>query len=399
MARRKSRKKNKILGYEKKYVYTTLIAGAFVMLLGGTTLMSAFGVDTVWGGDVQFYSIKYFDQLISNPSELPEYAFNVGSRTITADFDGKIVDTYDWDTAPLYFGDTFGITYEADGMVPTINYDVGRFKYFNNLSQEISVATGFPIFYENETADVHFYFGFSVGFSTAAYEVGTGEIARIFVPSSDTRYGWYTQAIVECAEAEMMSTIALRFEPIISGAVIYSGELNEVRVYRERAYYVTQPPGEEYETIEDMNANFDWNGVGYQISGYAESLGIPKITYNVIDSDTEKMATIELGAKLRPGVDPLVIGNKVSEPDSGLDGWISVGAIDTYNVGYVYDLVIDVSINGIPLTDPDAEWLMGRFGINFPAVPPLPWYLQEWVLIIALILGFILIPTFLRGRG
>ena len=398
MPRFKSKKRTKaIFKLEKREKYAFLLLGMFVVMTGASVAFSTFGLDSVWGADVQFDSISFMGTLIDEPEELPEYSFNVGSRTITADFDGKTLDTFDWETATDYWGST-GITYSEYGMSPTINYDLSRFKYYSNVTEELDEAQSYLVLDNtDQTIDVHFYFGFSIAFSTAAYSISlpsTGLAPKhVFIAGSDVNYGWRTESIVESREVEMTSVVALRFEAL-SGDFDYTGTLNQITVIGERAYYVTQPPGTDYATIEEFNADYDWNDKQYTVFGYAEPVGVPKITYGVINSETEKMATIEATAKLRPALDPMV--TSVSEiPLGSYDGYVVVSGIDTYNVGFIYDIVVDVSINDIPVYDESAILALGRYGINLPVPPPPLWYLSPMVLIVVLVLSFILARRFL----
>jgi len=389
--RRKNLKRRKStwqFSMNKRTLYLILVIGAIVMIAGGSTLFATFNYSSFWGADVELDAIKFGSTLYDDPTLLPEYAFNIGARTVTADFDDKPANVFDWNTADSYYG-TKGITYADDGMKPTVNYDVSRFVYYDNVSNVISESLGYlDIDVVENTTDIHYYFGFSVMFSTAAYSVNTGEDGFItFIPAPDIDYVWYTEGITESAEVQMTSTVAIRFEPIVEGYT-YEGTLNSLQVVRERAYYVTNPPDSSYDTIDDMNANYGWHTVAHHIEGYAESLGEPTILYDVINSDTEKMATIELGAKLRPAFDPVVYLETLSTVNPSYDGYITVGAIDTYNVGFIYDIVVDVSINDIPLSDQTAIFALGRYGINTPVVPqPEPWYITPIVLILVLVAG------------
>ena len=392
MPRRSSKRKSKkFLGLEKREKYALLVVGMFVVLLGASTTFSTFGFESVWGADVQFDSIAFMDAVIESPEDLPEYSFNVGSRTVTSDFDGKVEATH-WDTATTLWGDK-AITYADEGTYPTVNYDLSRFKYYNNITEELDESQAFMVVDNiNEEVDVHFFFGFSIAFSTAAYSVpmpATDVYAhRVFIPRPGVHYGWGTETYVESNEVEMTSTVALRFEAF-TGDFDYSGSVNDITVIGERAYYVTRPPGVEYETIEEFNDGYEWKSPEHYVPGYAVASGTPQITYDVIDSASENMATIEASVKLRPALDP-VVTSEVVALEGLYPGYVVVDGIDTFNVGFIYDIVVDVSINDIPLYDESAILAMGRYGVNLPIPLPEPWYLSELALILIVIVSAVI---------
>lgn len=388
----RGRKRGKIKRseYRKNLKYLSLgIAAVVILLFGASSLYSAWGFSSVWGADVEFDNITFMGKEYHDVEDMPEYAFNVGSRTITADFDGSPVDDYDWVNAPLYWR-TSSISYAAEGMKPKVNYDLSRFIYFNELTEEISEATGYvDISDDNETADIHFYFGFSVMFSTATYSMPNGAGRhQIFIPSADSDYAFYSEGLTESGEVLMKSEVAIRFAPTMNETFEYFGSVNDVRVYNTRAYYVqrSQDYVSDNYSIAYMNANYNWNSEEYLIPGEAEGIGIPNITYNVINSTTENMATIEVGAKLKAGIDPQVaVGGVHSIPEGGYSGYLDVTTMDVYNVGFIYDLVVAVSINDIPLYDVTARFAGGRVGIIFPSTEPMLWFNATWILLLVAI--------------
>jgi hypothetical protein len=388
---------------DKRVLYASLVIMAVIVLGFGGTLFNTFGIDSIWGADTQFDVIKYNDVRIASPEELPEYQFNVGSRTITINYDGVPAEEFDWSTATSYWG-TKGIIYVDAGMKPKVNYDVGTFKYFNEITEEIAEAVGnLVISTDGETADIHFYFGFSIGFSTAATVLNNGQDGfRIYVPSASSQYAYYSESIVETGTVDMVSEVALRFSALsVSENITYTGHINAISVINQYSYYVTRPAdytGDDF-SIDTMNAEYDWNSRDYYSPGKAVPIGVPEVKYNQIDSDTEDMAIISAGVSLTPGVDPQVQGEYPGVADIGsLVGYVGVVGIDVYNVGYIYDILVDVSLNDIPLVNPDASFLLGRLGLVLPQTEPLPWFNSNMVLIIAMVLGFVLVGGVVSKR-
>lgn len=392
MVERKTKNFGKLsLRPDKKKIYALSIILFFIIFGAGSIAFSTFGIDSVWGADIQFDKIKFGSNTIASPEELPDFSFNVGSRTITMNYDGLPQDEFDWDNAPIYWT-TRTITYADAGMKPKVNYDLGRFIYFDRMNEEVATAIeDIKINYEEETADIHFYFGFSIGFSTAATVAHNGQGWRTYVPSPYCNYAYYTESLAETGTVELTSEVALRFEAIIAGDYEYKGVINSVTVLKEYGYYVTRPAdySGSYD-IDIMNSDYDWNSEVYYAPGKAESLGEPKVLYGQIDSTTADMAIITAGAKLTPGVDPRVEGGLNAVPKEGLSGWLTVSALDVYNVGFIYDLIIDVSINDIPLVDPGADYLAGRIGMVFSQkAPPVVPY-SDLLIVLVIVVGFVI---------
>ena len=197
----------------------------------------------------------------------------------------------------------------------------------------------------------------------------------------------------------MFSEVAIRFNNTADDNLNYTGSVNSVSVVREYGYYVTQSASYagEYD-IETFNTDFLWLNKAHRVPGIAESLGAPVITYDIIDSTSEDMATIKVGAKLRPAIDPWS-ALQFEFVEGVYDGWIQTDGISIYNVGYIYDLIIDVSINDIPLISDTADTLLGRMGITINPLAAEPIWWESWVLIAVGIGVFFLAMNQFKSRG
>jgi len=390
--KKKSGARMKGLLKDKRMTYAMLAIGAVLVLGLGGSLFSTFGIESVWGADVEFDAIKFGSNLMDEVEDLPDYQFNVGSRTITINYDGVPQEEFIWEDADLYWN-TPMIRYNDVGMKPKVNYDLGTFKYFDNMSVEVAEVVA-NIVYDGDTADIHFYFGFSIGFSTAAVPVSNGqETFRMYVPGAGMDYAYYSEALVESGIVEMTSAVALRFSPVVTDEYTYNGTVNSVTVLNQYGYYVTRPADYNGDlNITKMNADYGWDNREYYLPGNAEAVGVPEVLYNQIDSAGDEMAVITASARMNPAVDPVVQGVPFEYSEGEFDGWVNVIGMTVYNVGYIYDLIVDVSINDIPLVNPGADYLAGRIGISFSKGYDYPlWFNTDMMLAIAAILGFVAI--------
>lgn len=338
--------------------------------------------DTDWGIDVELVSIGYGTNMYQI-EDLPDTAtiYLAGTRATTIDYDKEI----NWGTVARETLNILGGSYTAykatptsAGLLPTVTHAVGNL-FFSTANGSTTTAPK-PVF-ENTTegiGNVHFYFGFSVMFTTRAdVYVGTG--STLITNREVGELGWLTyRQVAPYSEIDAKSVVGLNLNSL-TDTFDYQGVINTVNVVNQRARYtLSEDISGVSSSLDVFNAEYEW--LPHNMQGYALESAIPVIKYNVIDTTKNKLATIELGAKLAIGMDsPVDLPWNLEDMyasdvalymlNAALNplGYDTAGSIHVYNVEYIYDLVIDVSLNGVPVADYMAEFAQGTSDAMMPA--------------------------------
>jgi hypothetical protein len=332
-----------------------------------------------------------------------------GNRIVTIDYDKAI----NWATFPTSTINAWGAAYTAykvdtttPGLLPAVSHAVGNLFYCapNGTATEAPTKT-----FENTTGDlgnVHYYFGFSVMFTTRGDISYSNDPTLMKNRDSDT-LGWLTyRQVAPYSEIDARTVVQLDLQSLGTNFQ-YQGVLNSVNVINQRARYtIAESISGVNSSMDVFNTQYAW--LPHNMKGYASESLVPIVTYNQIDSESTNQATIELGAKLAIGLDSAVVlpwdysSSWTASYAIGLlnaainpQGYDLAGTMHVYNVEFIYDLVIDVSLNGVPLADYMASYAQGTLDGLLKATEPQPVEIP-W-LMIALIV--ILVVVVLRRLG
>lgn len=363
-------------------------------------LVGAFGMPFVafassdWGMDVELVSIGqggYTYDIENLPSSAD--VMLAGKRIVTLDYD-SVVDWESADTRDLGpYDNVCDLTMDYPGMLPRVSHAVGNLFYTNEFGEKSAA----PIrTFENTSMDlgnVHYYFGFSVMFTTRA-EVQQAEWDVVLYNRVEGELDWMSRQIVPLRMIDMTTTVGIHLQSLTE-TFQYNGTINEVKIINERARYtLASSISGVSEDMEIFNRDYDWVDL-YMIGSAVESR-TPTINYGIIDSESEELATITLGASLEVGVespktleqiwDPTVLDtiNTILHPYSVEAAF----QLQVYNVEYIFDVMIDASLNGVPITDFMAEWAAGTQDVLLPAedtMPETPWELFIIIALVAII--------------
>lgn len=394
--------KNKVRAKQDTTRRNVVLVVLFIIAIGSgaTFAFAVFGPSSAWEGDVEISGVGYDNRFFTDKVELEGMGATVSPRIVKIDFDGNPDDghsslqtvTYTlWSgvtaTWPLY-------THEDMGMMPKVDFSVGQLFLADASGNRVIDYPGVWEDVDSSTGKVHFYFGFSVAFTTRAtfWQVEAGTVSWTILDLKDSDYLWMVDngRIPDISEVSLSTTIDLRVTGI--GEFQYAGKVESVEVFGDpRARYTISPEssGVPDTNIDAFNLVYDWKEA-YEV-GMAEPRNPNnpvQVTYNIIDSESENMASITTGAKLRPGLD----GNKRIQAGGGdplIPGGpltFEVGDITVYDVELIYNFLCDVTLNGIPLTA-KGDWLSGRIDEYFipPKDPEPPGFDLFWILVIGLI--------------
>jgi len=393
---------SKVRGKQNKRRRNVVLVFLFVISIGITAAYSfaAFGPSSAWEADVEISGVGYDNEFFTDVATLELMADYVSPRIVKIDFDGNPDDghsnlqtiTYTlWSgvtaTWPLY-------THADMGMVPKVDFSVGQLFLADEFGERVLAYDGKWEDVDDSTGKVHFYFGFSAAFTTRAafWQVEEQTVSWTILDLKGSDYLWMVDngRIPDISEVVLSTTIDLRVTGI--GDFQYAGRIENIEVFGDpRARYTISPEssGIPDTDIDAFNLAYDWKA-SYEV-GMAEprSLANPvQMTYNIIDSESENMASITTGARLRPGID----GNKGIQAGDGdplVPGGpltFEVDDITVYDVELIYNFLCDVTLNGIPMTA-KGDWLSGRIDEYFiPPKDPEPFGFDLiWLLVIGLI--------------
>lgn len=373
----------------------------FMLLLGGLAIgvvadpFAAFGPSSEWGADVEIMTVGYESNMYDNYADFPSSAniLLAGSRAVTIDYDGAVNEEA---LLPITLGmsNPYDLPTSTFGMYPMVTHAVGNFFYANELGDKVLA----PIrTFENTTEDignVHYYFGFSVMFTTRG-ETQFGPTTGVAWDTPDTNVNdWVGKQYAPIKPIDLTTVVGIRVQSL-TDTFEFEGFINEIKVVNERARYTLS---EDISGIPSdlgvFNTLYDWEEDN--IKGVVTSK-MPTIAYNIIDSEEEKLASIRLGATLQIGCDSAVnwdfasiaVDNDLNEHNHEL-----IDAITVYNVEYIYDVLVDISINGVPITDWMGSWAQGTEDGTLPADSQ-P-YEEPWMLYILIAVAAVLVLTIAR---
>jgi len=368
---------------------------------GAAFAFAVFGPSSAWEADVEITGVGYDgNPLLTTDAEIEALGGFPSARIVKVDFDGNPDDghpslqtiTYTlWSgvtaTWPLY-------THEDMGMIPKVDFAVGQAFLADEDGNRVTSFPGIWEDVDNSTGKVHFYFGFSVAFTTRAtfWQVEPTHVSWTILDLKGSDYLWMVDngRIPDISEVSLSTTIDLRVTGI--GDFQYVGRIENIETFGDpRARYTISPEssGIPDTGIDAFNLAYDWKAA-YEI-GMAKPRNPDnpvQMTYNIIDSESENMASITTGARLRPGID----GNKgiqAGDGDALVPGGPLTFAVDditVYDVELIYNFLCDVTLNGIPMTA-KGGWLSGRIDEYFipPKDPEPPGFDLFWILVIGLI--------------
>jgi hypothetical protein len=379
----------------------------FILLLGGLTVgvvadpFAAFGPSSEWGADVEIMAVGYGDNRYDDYADFPAGA-NVllsGSRAVTIDYDG-IVDLDALSESDIPFRiDVSGpvpddLPTNTPGMYPMVTHAVGNFFYANELGNKVLA----PIrIFENTSVDlgnVHYYFGFSVMFTTRGEtKFGPSQGLAWYTPDTDDN-DWVGRQYAPVRPIDLTTVVGIRVQSL-TDTFEFEGFINEVKVVNERARYtLSESISGVSSDLEIFNTLYDWEEDNIKGAIVAEA---HRIAYDIIDSEDEKLASITLGATLQLGCDSAVgwtlYWQNIDEALNEI-GYDYVGTINVYNVEYIYDVLVDISINGVPITDWMGSWAQGTEDGTLPADSQ-P-YEEPWMLYIFIAVAAVLVLTIAR---
>ena len=372
--------------------------GLLLLIVVGL-VVGAFGLPFVtfassdWGMDVELVSIGHGGNIYDIGS-LPSSADITleGKRITTLDYDG-VVDYESAEQRPMMDYDPYMLPSDYSGMLPRVSHAVGNLFYTNEVGER-SLA---PIrTFENTTEDlgnVHYYFGFSVMFTTRAAVQYAGRDVLLY-HRVDDEFDWLSRQIVPLGKIDMTTTVGIHLQSLTE-TFQYNGTINEVSIVNERARYtLASSISGVSEDMDIFNRDYSW--VEKYMIGSAVKSRTPTIDYGVIDSESEQLATITLGASLEVGVEAPLTLEQIWDPavydiiNSLLAPYDVEAAfqLQVYNVEYIFDVVIDASLNGVPITDFMADWAAGTQDVLLPAddtMPETPWELFIIIALVAII--------------
>jgi hypothetical protein len=400
MARMRKTKNTSRLNVNRRNI---LLLGMFVVmaLIGSSTLFTAFGPSSAWEADVEIVRVSdgvtwYTSEDVTDLGGFPS------ARIVKVDFDGdpiarhSTIDTIEYPGFLGIFPQGLNHFSRDDlGMQPTVDIAVGQMY----LSNEDGVLVTQYWEWEDvdaETGLLRFYFAFSVAFTTRAVQVPHS--LPTWILELDT-YEYYlralTEGVPELGEVDVKSNVQLRVGN--EGLnYTYKGIVEDVVLLDTRVRYTYNPAeiGVTDESIDVFNSEYDWKEIFEYGSAKPMNEANPiSVLHTVIDSESENMAEFSCGAILSAGVD----ANKRDQfaptiLTGGPETW-DIQDISVYNVELIYDLVCEVTLNGIPLTAKGAL-LTGRYDSVFippPDPEPLDWWQEYWWLL--LIVGGLFLIT------
>lgn len=397
MPRKKTKKKMGILQDKTRRNATLLLVSVIVLLGAGSSLFAAFGPESGWEADVALSGVGFDSTMYTMDSpDIDDLASLLTARIVKVDFDGSAVDQHSTSSVETYtyFGgsrDYDVFDYNAAGMEPKVDFSVGQFFAVDSEGNPILDYGGE---WENVTTTegkLKFYFGFSVAFTTRA-EIQTyapADHAIMYAPYAHDYY-WhnYEKEFGDIDTIAARAIIDLNVKSLTN--FTYEGTVDSVTVLGTPTarYTIDAADAELIDTsIDSFNSVYDWKAE--YTPGHAAPYNPTNpvvVTYNVINTTTDNVAQIQVGAVLRPGADcnTYTVGLAMTTGLGGGPENVYTQDLFIYNVELIYNFVVETSLNGIPITAM-GDWLSGRIDNGIIPPPPEPTFWEQyWWLIVAI---------------
>jgi hypothetical protein len=379
------------LGYKRQRQYVGLAVLVLILGIGGvSSLFTAFGPSSGWEGDTELVAVQFEDDIYTDKQEILDLGGLTGARIVTADFDGSSYDNWDGDILTVYnYFNSPGLDVELYneqdmGAAPDIRFSVGQLFYTNELGEKVDEEYYNWVAHQDDVlmGDVHYYFGFSVMFTTRAEtQPRVSDIQYYMDDNSEYPY-MKVDELPEGREVELESTVDLRIETLTDS--LYVGKVESITLLDTVSRY-TSDYGLGNDDLSYINNNLDWNSYPNQGVAQAASSTPIELIYDVINTDTDNVARIKANARMKPGFDWFDNGRVYLD-----DNVHEVSALQMYDVELMYHIVAEVTINNVPLMDWTGYFSAGTGDYSFRIDEPETEF-PFWIILLVVVIAFVIL--------